>query len=196
MLLEKLKKFNIYLASQSPRRQELLKKMGINFNIASLIEVDESYHSALKGAEIALFISEKKSDSYASILKQNRLLITSDTIVWVDHKVLGKPKNSNEAKKMLALLSGKKHEVFTGITIRTVNKISSFFEKTEVWFNELSYSEIEYYINKYKPFDKAGSYAIQEWIGHIAIEKINGSYSNVVGLPTEKLYTELKKFID
>ncbi|MEA3450324.1 MAG: Maf family protein [Bacteroidota bacterium] len=117
-------------------------------------------------------------------------------LFWGDFQVLGKPKNHKEAKEMLTLLSGKKHEVYTGITLRTIDKVNSFFSKTEVWFNELSYSEIEYYINKCKPFDKAGAYAIQEWIGHIAVKKIEGSYSNVVGLPTEKLYSELRKFID
>lgn len=196
MLLEKIKKYNIYLASQSLRRQHLLEEMNINFNIAQHVEIDESYSPSLKSEEIALFLSEKKSDAYSFIIKENRILITADTIVLVNGKILGKPKDKAHAIEMLKLLSGKKHLVITGLTLRNSKKIKSFFSTTEVWFRNLNSSEIEFYVDKYKPFDKAGAYGIQEWIGEIGIEKINGSYFNVVGLPTELLYIELDKFLD
>jgi septum formation protein len=196
MLIEKLKKYNIYLASQSPRRQKLLEQMDIEFNIATKIYVDETIPQSLSGDEIAIYLALKKSDAYKNLLKDNRLLITADTIVIKENKIFGKPKNKTEALNMLSDLSDSKHLVITGITLRTTNKIASFSAITEVWFRKLSDNEINYYIDKYKPFDKAGAYGIQEWIGINAIEKINGSYFNVVGLPTEKLYTELEKFID
>ena len=196
MLLEKLKKYNVYLASQSPRRQKLLEQMNIDFLIASRVEVDEQYNFSLKREEIAMYLSEKKSDAYEFLLKDNRLLITADTIVWIDNRVLGKPADKVEASNMLKMLSGKRHSVITGITLRTVNKKHTFFASTDVWFRKLTHEEIEFYIENYKPFDKAGAYGIQEWIGLSAIEKIEGSYFNVVGLPTEKLYVELGKFLD
>jgi septum formation protein len=195
MLLEKLKKYNVYLASQSPRRQKLLEQMNIDFLIASRVEVDEQYNFSLKREEIAMYLSEKKSDAYEFLLKDNRLLITADTIVWIDNRVLGKPADKVEASNMLKMLSGKRHSVITGITLRTVNKKHTFFASTDVWFRKLTHEEIEFYIENYKPFDKAGAYGIQEWIGLSAIEKIEGSYFNVVGLPTEKLYVELGKFL-
>lgn len=196
LLLERLKNYNIYLASQSPRRLELLKEMNINFNIASAVYVEESYNKNLRAEEIALFLSEKKSDAYSFILKDNRLLITADTIVSIDNEVLGKPSDREDAIEMLKKLSCKKHSVITAITISTKDKKNSFFCNTEVWFKKLNIYEINYYIDNFKPFDKAGAYGIQEWIGAIGIQKIRGSYSNVVGLPTEKLYVELDKFID
>jgi len=195
MLLEKLKKYNVYLASQSPRRQKLLEQMNIDFLIASRVEVDEQYNFSLKREEIAMYLSEKKSDAYEFLLKDNRLLITADTIVWIDNRVLGKPADKVDAGNMLKMLSGKRHSVITGITLRTVNKKHTFFASTDVWFRKLTHEEIEFYIENYKPFDKAGAYGIQEWIGLSAIEKIEGSYFNVVGLPTEKLYVELGKFL-
>ena len=196
MILEKLKKYNIYLASQSPRRQQLLEQMGINFNIALKVNVDENYPIGLYREEIAIFLAQKKSDAYSFLLKDNRLLITADTIVWKDGKVFNKPNDLNEAKKMLKNLSDSKHSVITAINLRTKDKQTSFHCSTEVWFNKLSDSEINYYVNNFKPTDKAGAYGIQEWIGLTAIKKIEGSYFNVVGLPTSKLYTELDKFID
>ena len=195
MLLEKLKKYNVYLASQSPRRQKLLEQMNIDFLIASRVEVDEQYNFSLKREEIAMYLSEKKSDAYEFLLKDNRLLITADTIVWIENRVLGKPADKVDAGNMLKMLSGKRHSVITGITLRTVNKKHTFFASTDVWFRKLTHEEIEFYIENYKPFDKAGAYGIQEWIGLSAIEKIEGSYFNVVGLPTEKLYVELGKFL-
>lgn len=195
MLLDEIKKYKIYLASQSPRRQKLLEQMGLNFNIATKVDVDESYPSSLHAEEIAVYLSEKKSDAYSFILQENRLLITADTIVWCEDDVLGKPASLSEAEEMLNLLSGRMHEVITGITLRTANKKHSFSCTSKVWFRELEETEISYYVNNFKPLDKAGAYGIQEWIGMIAIEKIEGSYYNVVGLPTVKLFTELEKFI-
>lgn len=196
MLLEKIQKFNIYLASHSPRRQQLLEQMGINFNIATNVPVNETYPSILHSEEIAMYLAEKKSDAYKYLLKDNRILISADTIVWHNDKVLSKPQNKAEAFTMLNLLSNNSHEVITGVTIRSLEKIKTFFCSTKVWFRTINKEEIDYYIQNFKPFDKAGAYGIQEWIGITAIEKIEGSYFNVMGLPTQKLYVELDKFID
>ncbi len=196
MLLERIKKYNIYLASQSPRRQELLKNAGIDFMIASYKDVDESYPNSLEKEEVVLYLAEKKADYYSKILlKDNRVIITADTIVWCENKILNKPKSLSEAKEMLNFLSGKKHSVITGITLLSTQKRHSFFCTTDVWFKKLKTEEINYYVDNYKPLDKAGAYGIQEWIGFIGVEKINGSYFNVVGLPIQMLYTELDKFL-
>jgi len=196
MLLDKIKKYNVYLASQSPRRHLLLEQMGINFNIATSIQVNENFPDILKAEEIPMYLSEKKSDAYKSLLKDNRLLITADTIVWQNNKVLPKPSNEAEAIKILKLLSNNFHEVITGITIRTVDKLNTFYCSTKVWFRAINQEEINYYVKNFKPFDKAGAYGIQEWIGISAIEKIEGSYYNIMGLPTQKLYVVLDKFLD
>lgn len=196
MLIEKIKNFNIYLASQSPRRQELLKDLGLDFSIASKINVDETAPATLSGVEVALYLSEKKSDAYFQILKDNRLLITADTIVIVDDSILGKPIDENQAVEMLQQLSGRKHSVVTSVTLRTLTKKVTFYEETDVWFKKLTDDEINYYVNKYKPFDKAGAYGIQEWIGYIGVERIDGSFFNVMGFPIQKFYVELEKFID
>ncbi|MBN2662709.1 MAG: septum formation protein Maf [Bacteroidales bacterium] len=196
MLLEKIKNYNVYLASQSPRRQNLLKQLGVNFNIAVREDVEENYHRSLEKEEIAMYLSDKKSTAYKNLIKDNRVLITADTIVWIEGTVLSKPKNKPDAVKMLNILSGKKHSVITGITLKTTTKHHTFFCLTDVWFKNLSSKEINYYVDNFKPFDKAGAYGIQEWIGLIAVEKIEGSYNNVVGLPIQKLYTELDAFLD
>lgn len=196
MLLEKIKNYNIYLASQSPRRQNLLKQLGINFNIAVRINFDENYPNSLEKEEIAMYLSDKKSFAYKHLIKENRVLITADTIVWLNGTVLGKPKDKSEAVEMLNILSGKKHSVITGITLKTTTKHHTFFCLTDVWFKNLINKEISYYVDNFKPFDKAGAYGIQEWIGQIAVEKIEGSYLNVVGLPIQKLYSELDAFLD
>lgn len=195
MLLEKIKQYNIYLASQSPRRQDLLKKLGFDFNIAVKKDVEETFHQSLEKEEIAMYLADKKASAYKNLIKENRLLITADTIVWINGEVLGKPKDNIEATEMLKKLSGKHHSVITGITLKTDTKHHNFFCTTEVWFKQLTFDEISFYIKNYKPFDKAGAYGIQEWIGLVAVEKIEGSYFNVVGLPVQKLYTELEKFI-
>lgn len=189
MLREKLKDYNIILASGSPRRQEFFKDLNIDFTI-ELKEVAEVYPKELKGCEITDFLADLKSKAFTN-LSEKDLLITSDTIVWLDGKALGKPKNAADAFSMLSALSGKKHEVITSISIK-----SKYFEKiisdtTIVSFNNITDEEINYYIKNYKPFDKAGAYGIQEWIGLIGINNIEGSYFNVVGLPVHKLYKEL-----
>lgn len=189
MLKEKLKNYNIILASKSPRRQQFFKDLNIDFTI-KLKEVEEVYPQQLKGIEITDYLANLKAKAYKD-LKDNDLLITSDTIVWLENKALGKPKNYHEAFVMLKNLSGKKHEVITSISIKNKNFQKIINDITTVFFKKLSDKEINYYINNYKPFDKAGAYGIQEWIGFIAIDKIEGSYFNVVGLPVHKLYKEL-----
>lgn len=189
MLKEKLKNYNIILASKSPRRQQFFKDLNIDFTI-KLKEVKELYPQQLKGIEITDYLANLKAKAYKD-LKDNDLLITSDTIVWLENKALGKPKNYHEAFVMLKNLSGKKHEVITSISIKNKNFQKIINDITTVFFKKLSDKEINYYINNYKPFDKAGAYGIQEWIGFIAIDKIEGSYFNVVGLPVHKLYKEL-----
>mgnify|MGYP004004059413 CR=1 FL=1 len=189
MLREKLKDYNVILASGSPRRQEFFKDLNIDFTI-ELKEVAEVYPKELKGCEITDFLADLKSKAFTN-LSENDLLITSDTIVWLDGKALGKPKKAADAFSMLSALSGKKHEVITSISIK-----SKYFQKiisdtTIVSFNNITDEEINYYIKNYKPFDKAGAYGIQEWIGLIGINNIEGSYFNVVGLPVHKLYKEL-----
>ena len=189
MLREKIKNYNVILASGSPRRQQFFKDLDIDFTI-QLKEVEELYPNELKGTEITDFLADLKSKAFNN-LSENDLLITSDTIVWLDGKALGKPTDESDAFRMLKDLSGKKHEVITSISIK-----SKYFQKiindtTIVSFNNIADEEINYYIKNYKPFDKAGGYGIQEWIGFIAINKIEGSYFNVVGLPVHKLYKEL-----
>jgi septum formation protein len=194
MLTEKLKKYNIILGSASPRRKELLKGIGLNFSI-KITDKEESYPTDLKDIQIVEFLAKQKQEFLSKGLKSNDLLITADTIVSQKGEVLHKPKDKNDAKNILFNLSGNSHRVITGICIKTLEKEVAFSTITTVHFNKLSETEIEYYINKFKPFDKAGSYGIQEWIGYIAIAKIEGSYNNVVGLPTADLYQKLKLFI-
>jgi septum formation protein len=196
MLLEKLKSYNIILASKSPRRQELLNGLGVTFSLSQTIDIAEEFPENLKNEEIPIFLSKLKSSHYINKLSENDILITADTIVSINGKTLNKPANENEAFEMLNLLSGKLHKVFTGVTIASLKKTISFFSKTEVMFKNLTKTEIDFYITNYKPYDKAGAYGIQEWIGYIGISKINGSYFNVMGLPTEQLFTELSNFVD
>ncbi len=193
-MLKKInQKYNIILASQSPRRQELLKELGLEFSILVKKNIDESYPKGLNSTEIALYLAEHKASYYIEDLKQNDLLITADTIVCYNNKILNKPANYEEAKEMLKLLSGNKHQVITGVCLRTKQQSKTFAVSTDVYFNNISEQEIDFYINNYKPYDKAGAYGIQEWIGYIAVKKIEGSYFNVVGLPVQYLYEELKK---
>ena len=189
MPFSKLSNKKIILASGSPRRQQFLKDLGIDFEI-KLREVDESYPDNLKGKDIAIFISEKKSSVFKDLI-ENEVLITSDTIVWINNKALGKPKDRIDAINMLKELSGNMHEVISAFTLKTNKSITSNYSSTKVFFNELSQEEIEYYVDNFKPFDKAGSYGIQEWIGLIGINKIEGSYNNVVGLPVDLVYKSL-----
>jgi septum formation protein len=194
MLAERLKKYHFVLASQSPRRQQLLKNLGLEFEIRPL-QLDESFPENLEHSDIAVYLSDLKAQSFDfGQLCDNCLIIAADTIVWQDGKVLPKPKDHNEAFQILRTLSGNSHEVITGVTFRTTKKMHSFYSCTKVFFKPLTDEEINYYISNFKPFDKAGAYGIQEWIGHIGIEKIEGCYFNVVGLPVQKVYTELLKF--
>ena len=189
-------KYKIVLASQSPRRQELLKGLGLDFEVLPL-NVDEQYPPGLKGKEIALYLSELKAKAFQfNSTYKNCLIITADTIVWKDNKILSKPKDHADAVRILKTLSGSVHEVITGVSLRTKDKMTSFHSTTKVFFKELLTEEINYYVSNFKPFDKAGAYGIQEWIGHIGIEKIEGSYFNVVGLPVQRLYVELLQFVN
>lgn len=193
MPFKDLKKYQLILASKSPRRQYLLKELGLDFEVRTK-EVDESFPSGLKAQDIPLYLCEKKANAFDEELNDNTVVITADTIVWIDGQVLNKPKNFDDAVRMLRLLSGKMHEVYTGVCLKSKHKMKSFYALTKVYFKTLSQQEIEFYINNYNPFDKAGAYGAQEWIGYIAVEKIEGSYFNVMGLPVKELYEELLKF--
>lgn len=196
MLNDKIKDYKLILASGSPRRVELLKGMGIDFSIRKL-DIDESYPNHMKGSEIAVFVSQKKSAAFPeNEISDKTIVITADTIVWQLGRALEKPMDRAHAIEMLKSLSGAEHEVFTGVTLRSKTKTHSFFNRSEVWFRPLSMDEIEYYVDTCKPFDKAGSYGVQEWIGYVAIERIEGSWFNVMGLPTRMLYQELEAFIE
>lgn len=192
MLREKFKNNTIILASGSPRRQQFLRELDVDFEIR-LKDIDEVYPDHLKAEEITNYLAELKANAFKDELKNDDILITSDTIVWLNNKALGKPKDAKDAFEMIKEMSGNAHEVITSVCIKTNCTSLTFFDKTIVKFKHLTDSEINYYIELYKPFDKAGSYGIQEWIGLVAIEKIEGSYSNVVGLPTHRLYEELMK---
>ena len=189
MLREKLQHKRIILASGSPRRQQFLRELDIDFTI-QLKEVEEIYPNHLQASEITEFLAELKANAF-NLLGENEVLITSDTIVWHENKALGKPKDAQDAFEMLQSLSGKTHEVITSVCFKTKNSLETITETTKVTFNSLSDEAIQYYISTYKPFDKAGSYGIQEWIGLVGIAKIEGSYTNVVGLPVEKVYQKL-----
>lgn len=186
--------YRVVLGSNSPRRRELLAGLDIDFEVQAMPDIDESYPDTLKGEEIPLYIAEKKAEVYRPSLSDDELLITADTIVWTFDEVLGKPKGREDAIAMLRKLSGRMHEVVTGVCLTTMRKSVSFSAVSTVSFAELSDEEIVYYVDKYHPFDKAGSYGIQEWIGYVAVESINGSFYNVMGLPVRLLYQELKKF--
>lgn len=192
MLSEKLKNKHIILASGSPRRQYFLKELGLDFEIR-LKEIDEIYPPALIEHEITDYLSKLKAASFVKELKSNDILITADTIVWLDNKAIGKPKDLKEAKIMLSNLSGKTHKVISSICITTINKQITINDSTLVKIKKLTEQETEYYIHNFNPLDKAGSYGIQEWFGYIAIEKIEGSYFNVMGFPTHKFYEEIMK---
>lgn len=193
-MLSNLSKYEIILASGSPRRKELLAGLGIDFRIFCLPDIDESYPPSISAKDAARFISEKKADAYKQIIKQNELYITADTVVVCQDTVLGKPESRQDAVDMLKLLSGQTHSVITGVTVISAERKTSFSTTTEVRFCQLADEEIGYYVDKYAPLDKAGAYGIQEWIGFIGVENITGSYFNVMGLPVQRLYQELKKW--
>ena len=183
--------YHIILASNSPRRKELLGGLGLDYEVRTLPGIDESYPDTLQGEDIPVYISSKKASAYLDSLKNNELLITADTIVWLDGRVLGKPSDEEEACQMLRDLSGKTHQVITGVTLATTAFQKSFASVSQVTFASLTEEEIKYYVNHYHPMDKAGSNGVQEWIGFIGVERIEGSYFNVMGLPVQRLYREL-----
>jgi len=190
MLATKLKEYHIILASGSPRRQTFFKELNIDFEIR-VKEIDEVYDEQLKASEITDYLADLKTKPFIEELQDNDLLITSDTIVWFENKALGKPKDYNDAFRMLQSMSGKTHTVVTSVSIKNKKFQKIFNDTTEVTFKKLTENEIQYYLENYQPYDKAGSYGIQEWIGKIGIQEIKGSYFNVMGLPVHKLYKEL-----
>ena len=192
-MLENLDKYKVVLASNSPRRRELLSGLGVKYEVTVLPDVDESYPDGMEGMEIPRYIACKKADAYRSFIQANELVITADTIVWLEGKVMGKPAGEEEARLMLHALSGRTHQVITGVCLTTSDIQRSFSTVTDVTFATLTDEEIDYYVRTYLPMDKAGSYGIQEWIGFIGVEGISGSYFNVMGLPIQRLYTELRK---
>ena len=192
-MLENLKDYHIILASNSPRRRELFDSLGLKYEIKVLAGIDESYPTELIGQAIPMHIAAKKAEAYRATMADNDLIITADTIVHVKGEVLGKPTDAEDARRMLRLLSGCWHEVITGVSIMAKNIQHTFAVTTNVTFDKLTDEEIDYYIENYKPYDKAGSYGIQEWIGLVGVSKIEGSYFNVMGLPVQRLYKELQR---
>lgn len=194
MLKNKLQHKRIILASGSPRRQQFFKELDIDFKI-QLKEIDEVYPENLQAEAITNFLAELKADTFTHIAS-NEIIITSDTIVWHNGKALGKPNTNNDAFIMLQSLCGKTHEVITSVCFKTANGKDTIFEKTKVHFKKISDEALHYYIERYKPFDKAGAYGIQEWIGLVGIDKIEGSYANVVGMPIDKVYNKLLEYAE
>lgn len=194
--LEQLNQYNIILASKSPRRHFLLGELGIKFNVVANHEVDESYPEYLKAEAIPLYLAKLKAHYYKPLLAEKTILITADTIVWLNNELIGKPQDTNDAKTMLRKLSGQMHYVYTGVCIASPDKEMVFSAESKVFFRNLTGAEIDYYVSHYNPVDKAGAYGIQEWIGYIGVERIEGSYYNVMGLPVQELYSMLIHFVD
>jgi len=193
-MLDNLKNYHIILASNSPRRRELLGGLGIDYEVRVLSDIDESYPATLPVADIAEFIAAKKADAYRATMADNELIITADTVVICGDEVMGKPTDEADACRMLRQLSGRVHHVTTGVCLTISQQQRRFSVTTEVTFKQLSDEEISYYVTRYRPFDKAGAYGIQEWIGYIGCTGLNGSYYNVMGLPVQRIYQELLKF--
>lgn len=192
MVLENLQKYKVKLASNSPRRRELLSGLGIDYEIKVLPGIDETYPDTLSGEEIPVYIAREKADAYRKDMKEDELIITADTIVYIDGEVLGKPEDEEDACRMLRKLSGRTHQVITGVCLTTSAFQKAFASVTEVTFASLSEEEIQYYVSHYRPFDKAGAYGVQEWIGYVGVTGMKGSFYNVMGLPVQRLYQELK----
>lgn len=190
----RITEYKVLLASNSPRREELLRGIDIDFEIKVLPDIDESYPSDLPVEEVAEFVAQKKAKSYITCLNDRELLITADTVVVLDNVIYGKPTNKQEGKEMLHALSGKTHRVISGVCLSSSKKQTSFSVSSDVEFSVLSNEEIDYYIDHYSPFDKAGSYGIQEWIGYIGVKHLSGSYFNIMGLPIQRLYREIISF--
>jgi len=194
-MLDNLNKYHIILGSNSPRRRTLLAGLDITFEVRAMSDVDESYPSSMNPEKVPLYVAEKKAAAFRSELKENDLLITADTVVVLSSgEILGKPTDKEDATRMLSLLSENNHRVITGVCIVTQMKTTKFSVVSSVRFSRLAAPDIAYYLEKYHPYDKAGSYGIQEWIGYIGVESINGSFYNVMGLPVQRLYQELKTF--
>lgn len=193
-ILPNLNRYKIVLGSNSPRRRELLAGLDIDFEVQVIPGIDESFPDTLPAVDVPVYIARKKAEAYIPSMPADELLITADTIVWTFGEILGKPKDREDAIAMLRKVSGRVHEVITGVCITTKEKTISFSASSAVSFARLDEEEIVYYVDKYRPFDKAGSYGIQEWIGYVAVEAINDSFYNVMGLPVRLLYQELKKF--
>lgn len=191
-----LEQYNIILGSGSPRRKELLAGLDLHFQVLVRKGVSEDYPDNLSPHEVAQYIAEEKMTAYTDLLIGNTLVITADTVVICDNDILGKPKDADDARRMLEMLSGKTHQVTTGVCIATAKQKTSFHVTTDVTFKNLTPEEISFYIKKYKPFDKAGAYGIQEWIGYIGVTALNGSYFNVMGLPVQRIYDILSKLKD
>jgi septum formation protein len=190
-----LNKYNFLLGSKSPRRQHLLKELGLNYKVVN-IDIDEDYPQQLKGADIVRYLCKLKADAFdLSAFPDNTILITADTIVWLNEECIGKPENREDAINMLGKLSGNTHKVFSGICLRSGTKEHVFHAETEVSFKQLTNEEISYYVQHHRPFDKAGSYGIQDWIGYIGITGIKGCYYNVMGFPVHKFWEELHLFL-
>lgn len=196
LLHEKLRPYRLLLASQSPRRRELMSGCGLPYELAPKFDCEERYPESLAAEEVPLYLSRLKSHAYPGALAEGDILLTADTVVVLDGCVLGKPRDREDALGMLRRLSGNRHTVVSGVTFRTAHDEHAFEARTDVWFRRLTDEEITYYVDTFRPFDKAGAYGIQEWIGYAAIERIEGSFYNVMGLPIQKLYTELDKFLD
>lgn len=192
-MLDNLKKYHIILASNSPRRRELLSGLGVDYEVRTLPGVDESYPDTLSGEDIPVYISREKAAAYLPSIAPDELIITADTIVWLAGRVLGKPADEADACRMLRELSGRTHQVITGVTLSTAAFQKSFAVTSEVEFAPLTEEEITYYVDHYRPLDKAGAYGVQEWIGFIGVRRLSGSYFNVMGLPIQRLYQELKE---
>lgn len=193
-MFDNLKKYHIILASNSPRRRELLGGLGLEFEVKVLPNIQEDYPAELPASQIAQYIASEKADAYRSMMKDDDLLITADTVVIVDDEVLGKPADAADARHMLNKLSGRKHQVITGVCLVTLQERRCFSVSTDVSFKVLQDEEINYYIEHYRPFDKAGAYGIQEWIGYVGVTGLEGSYFNVMGLPVQRIYSELQRF--
>jgi septum formation protein len=193
---DEIEQYQVILGSQSPRRQYLLKELGIKFDTKVKQMVLEDHPENLSMEEIPLYLAGKKADAFNDELTDKMIVITADTIVWQEGKVLRKPKDRKEGYEILHALSGSVHQVYTGVCIRSINKRHSFSSRTDVYFKQLTDEEIVYYIDKFEPFDKAGAYGIQEWLGYIGVERIEGSFFNVMGLPIQELYVEMKKFLN
>ena len=196
LLYEKLGFKRLILASKSPRRRQLLEGCGLDFVPGEDYSVVERYPESMSPESVPLFLAELKSEAYPCVLAEDDILVTADTVVILENKILGKPRDRAEAISMIKELSARKHSVVTGVVIRNHDRKKGFSVKSNVWMRSIRQEEIEYYVDKYKPYDKAGAYGIQEWIGYTAVQRIEGSFYNVMGLPVQALYVELEKFLD